>query len=199
VTGGSHMTTSPDVWIVRHGETEWSRTGQHTGRTDLPLTAAGEREAAELGRRLGGRRFARVLSSPLARAWETCRLAGYAATAERVPDLMEWDYGAHEGRTTDEIRADDPGWSIWSGSVPGGETAEDVGRRADRVIGGLPEVGAVLVFAHGHFLRVFAARWLGLPPRDGRLLALGTASLGVLGHENGTRVIRAWNVGPDQA
>jgi len=194
------MTVQPEIWIVRHGETEWSRTGQHTGHTDLPLTAAGEREAAEIGHRLGGRRFTRVISSPLARAWDTCRLAGYSATAERIPDLMEWDYGAHEGRTTDEIRSRNPEWSIWTGELPGGETLDDVARRADRVIDDLLEVkGSVLVFAHGHFLRVFAARWVGLPPRDGRLLALGTASLGVLGHENGTRVIRVWNVGPDPA
>jgi broad specificity phosphatase PhoE len=185
----------PDIWIVRHGETDWSRRGRHTGRTDAPLTAAGEREAMVLRRRFGGRRFALVLSSPLSRAWETCRLAGYGDVARAEDDLREWDYGVYEGRTTAEIQRETPGWTIWDGEVPGGETAAEVGRRADRVIRQATEAGGeVALFAHGHFLRVLAARWLGLGPTEGRLFALGTSSIGVLGYERDVRVIRAWNL-----
>lgn len=183
------------IWLARHGETEWSRTGRHTGRTDVPLTRPGRRQAGHLGARLAGRRFALVLASPLARAWETCRMAGYADAAERCEDLMEWDYGEFEGRTTGEITADHPGWSIWTGQVPGGETLEDVGRRATRAIERAEAAGGdVLMFGHGHLLRVLGATWVGLSPREGRVLALDTASLGVLGHEHGVRVITAWNV-----
>ena len=184
----------PEIWLVRHGETEWSRTGRHTGRTDLPLTPAGVEQAAALRARLHGHAFALVLSSPLRRAWETCRLAGLGDVARASGDLVEWDYGAYEGRTTPEIRAERPGWSIWTGGVPGGETIEDVATRARRVIAGaLAAPGDVAIFAHGHVLRILAACWLDLAPRDGRLFALSTASLGVLGHENGLRVIRTWN------
>ncbi len=185
----------PDIWIVRHGETEWSRRGRHTGRTDEPLTTAGELEAMALRSRFGGRRFALVLSSPLSRAWETCRLAGYGDLAVAEDDLREWDYGEYEGRTTDEIRREMPGWTIWDGEVPGGETVAEVGCRADRVIGRATEAGGdVALFAHGHILRVLSARWLGLGPTDGRLFALGTSSIGVLGYERDVRVIRAWNL-----
>jgi broad specificity phosphatase PhoE len=185
----------PDIWIFRHGETDWSREGKHTGRTDAPLTAAGEREAMVLRRRIGGRDFALVLSSPLSRAWETCRLAGYGDVSRAEDDLREWDYGAYEGRTTAEIRRETPGWTIWEGAVPGGETAAEVGRRADRVIRQATQAeGDVALFAHGHLLRVLAARWLGLGPTEGRLFAMGTSSIGVLGYEREVRVIRAWNL-----
>jgi probable phosphoglycerate mutase len=187
---------SAEIWIARHGETAWSRSGQHTGRTDIPLTPAGEREARELGRALRGRQFALVLSSPLARAWETCRLAGFAGQAETTPDLMEWDYGPVEGRTRAEVRAEHPGWTIWDGTVPLGESVEEVAARTRRVIArSVAAGGDVLLFAHGHVLRILATCWLGLPPRDARLLALGTASLGVLGENDGTRVLQAWNLG----
>ena len=185
----------PDIWIVRHGETDWSRRGRHTGRTDAPLTAVGEREAMALRTRLGGRRFALVLSSPLSRAWETCRLAGYGDVAGADDDLREWDYGTYDGRTTAEIQREMPGWTIWDGEVPGGETAAEVGRRADRVIRRATGAdGDVALFAHGHLLRVLSARWLGLGPKEGRLFALGTSSIGVLGYERDVRVIRAWNL-----
>ncbi|HEX9240893.1 MAG TPA: histidine phosphatase family protein [Anaeromyxobacter sp.] len=185
----------PEIWVARHGETEWSRTGRHTGRTDVPLTATGRREAVALGRALGGRRFALVLSSPLSRAWETCRLAGYADVEERTDDLLEWDYGAVEGRTSAEMRREQPGWTIWTGGVPLGETIESVAARAGKVIDrAIAAEGDVLLFAHGHVLRVLTARWLGLEPSNGRLFALGTAAMGMLGDENGARVIRAWNV-----
>jgi broad specificity phosphatase PhoE len=188
-----------EVWVIRHGETEWSRSGRHTGRADLPLTAAGEQEAALLRRRIGDRRFSLVLSSPLRRAWETCRLAGCAGEALRIDDLMEWDYGACEGRTAAEIREQAPGWVIWNDGVPGGETVEAVGLRAGRVIDRVLQAGGdVALFAHGHVLRILAARWIGLPPRDGRLLALGTASIGILAQEGGDRVIRAWNLAPER-
>ena len=183
-----------DVWLVRHGETEWSRSGQHTGRTDLPLTPAGVEQAAALRARLAGRAFALVLSRPLRRAWETCRLAGLGDVARASPDLVEWDYGVYEGRTTSEIRAEVPGWSIWTGGTPGGETIDEVAARARRVVAAaLAAPGDVAIFAHGHVLRILAAGWLDLAPRDGRLFALSTASVGVLGHENGRRVIRRWN------
>jgi len=183
-----------EIWLVRHGETAWSRSGRHTGRTDVPLTPAGERQAALLGRRLSGRSFALVLTSPLLRARETCRLAGYGDVARPEVDLLEWDYGAYEGRTTAEIRADAPGWTIWSGGTAAGETPEQVGQRADRVIAAAQDArGDVALFAHGHVLRILAARWLRLPAVDGRLLALDVASLSVLGHEHETRVIRRWN------
>ena len=182
------------LWVIRHGETEWSRSGQHTGRTDIPLTEQGERQAALLGRRLAGRKFVLVLTSPLRRARETCRLAGYAEVARGEPDLVEWDYGAYEGRTTAQIREEVPGWNIWKGGVSGGESADQVGARCDRVIAQCADIGgAAALFAHGHVLRILAARWLGLPAAGGRHLALDTASLSVLGHEHEQRVIRSWN------
>jgi broad specificity phosphatase PhoE len=188
------MTDRTELWLIRHGETEWSAAKRHTGRTDIPLTAMGERQGSALGRHLAGRKFALVLCSPLQRARETCRLAGYADVAAFSDDLMEWDYGAYEGRKTSEIRNEAPGWSIWTGGVPGGETVEQVGDRAERVIKRALSVrGEVALFAHGHILRVLTARWLGLPPDAGRLFALDTASLSVLGYERETRVITLWN------
>jgi probable phosphoglycerate mutase len=184
----------PELWLVRHGETEWTVTGQHTGRTDISLTALGRRQAAALGRRLAGRAFALVLVSPLTRALETCRIAGYGDVAKRTDDLCEWDYGAYEGRTTPEIRTEVPGWTIWTGNPPGGETLEQVARRVGNVIEEATAAGGdVALFAHAHVLRVLTACWLGLPPDAGRLLALGTASLSVLGYERETRIITTWN------
>jgi len=182
------------LWLIRHGETEWSVNKRHTGRTDIALTATGERQAAALGRHLARRAFALVLCSPLQRARETCRLAGYSDVATCTDDLLEWDYGAYEGRTTSEIRTEVPGWSIWTGSVPGGETIEQVGTRAEQVIKqALAVDGDVALFAHAHILRILTACWLGLPPDAGRLFALSTASVSVLGHERETRVISVWN------
>jgi broad specificity phosphatase PhoE len=183
-----------EVVLVRHGETLWSRSGKHTGRTDIPLTEEGRRQSERVGTRLSGRRFALVLTSPLQRAAETCRLAGLGAAAALREELMEWDYGAYEGRTTPEIRAEVPGWSLWRDGVPGGETAADVGHRVDHVIAELGAVdGDVALFAHGHVLRVLGARWLGLPPTEGRLFVLDPATISVLGHERETPVIRRWN------
>ena len=182
------------IWLVRHGETEWSKSGQHTGRTDIPLTAMGERQGQALGRTLAGRQFALVLTSPLARARETCRLAGLASAAQPSDDLLEWDYGLYEGRTTAEVRAEQPGWSIWTTPMPKGETVEQVGERTRRVIERVAAVdGDVALFAHAHVLRILAACWIGLPPIHGRSLTLGTASLSVLGYERQTRVIEVWN------
>lgn len=183
-----------EIWLIRHGETAWSLSGRHTGTTDVPLTPHGVRQAELLGRRIAGKRFALVLTSPLARARETCRLVGLGTGAELDADLAEWDYGDLEGRTSAEIRAGIPGWTIWTGAVPGGETAAQVGARADRAIGrARREDGDVALFAHGHLLRVLAARWLGLAAEGGRYFALDTASLSVLGQEGEESVIRSWN------
>jgi len=188
--------TLPVVYLARHGETAWSRSGQHTGRTDLPLTADGERNAAALGVRLAGIAFARVYTSPLQRAARTCELAGFGAVAERDPDLVEWNYGDYEGLRTAGIVAARPGWDLFRDGCPNGETAADVGVRADRVIARLRAAGGnVLVFSSAHLLRVLAARWVGLPATGGRLLFLTTASLSVLGYEHGRDepVLRLWN------
>lgn len=183
-----------EIVLVRHGETEWSLSGQHTGRTDIPLTEHGRSQAQLLSEQLGDRQFALVLTSPLVRAVETCRLAGLAARALERPELMEWDYGAYEGRTTVDIRRERPGWTIWADGVPDGETAADVAARVDRVLDELRAVkGDAAVVGHGHLLRVLAARWLGLPPEAGRFFALDTASISVLGHERETPVLRGWN------
>jgi probable phosphoglycerate mutase len=189
-----------EVVLVRHGETEWTRTRQHTGKTDLPLDDEGRRQAAFVGRELAGRGFGRVLTSPLRRARETCELAGFGEHAQVRPDLAEWDYGDYEGRTTADIHVERPGWSLWHDGVPGGESPDDVGRRADRV---LEEVRTAdvdtLIFGHGHQLRVLAARWLGLAPADGRLLVLNTASISVLGYERETAALLRWNEPVEQA
>jgi probable phosphoglycerate mutase len=184
-----------ELWLIRHGETEWSAAKRHTGRTDITLSPAGERQAAALGQSLAGRRFGLVLCSPLRRASETCRLAGYGQVAEVTDDLLEWDYGVYEGRTTQEIRLEQPGWSIWTTSVPKGESIEQVGHRAQRVIQrALAVDGDVMLFAHAHILRILTACWLGLPPDAGRLFVLRTASISVLGFERETRVITRWNL-----
>jgi probable phosphoglycerate mutase len=187
------------VILVRHGETEWSLTGQHTGRTDIPLTGHGKEQARQVCAGLAGLDFALVLASPLARAVETARLAGLGDQVETTDDLVEWDYGDYEGRTTADIRVDRPGWSLFTDGVPGGETAEEVGRRVDRVVDRARRLfdagvdGDVALFAHGHVLRILAARWVGLPPADGRLFALDPASVSVLSYERETPVISRWN------
>jgi broad specificity phosphatase PhoE len=186
-----------NVVLVRHGETEWSRDGRHTGRTDIALTAQGRRQAEALRAPLHAWQFALVLTSPLQRALETCRLAGYGTNALVRPDLMEWDYGQFEGRTSREIVAENPGWSLWRDGGPDGETPADVGRRVDRVIGEVRQTaGDVLIFAHGHVLRVLTARWLGERPEGGRHYALQTATLSVLGYEHDDPVILRWNLPP---
>ncbi len=188
------------IWLVRHGETEWSREGRHTGVTDIPLTDRGRRQAEALGARLAGHRFGLVLTSPRSRASETARLAGFGDAAVADPDLAEWDYGALEGRRTEEIVTDYPGWTIWAGPWPAGETARQVSARADRVLARCqgPEVhGDALLFGHGLMLRVVAARWLGLPAPSGSLFALSTATISVLGWERTTRVLETWNA-PDR-
>ena len=183
-----------EVVLVRHGETEWTRTRQHTGRTDLPLTEEGREQARLVGEALRGRTFGLVLTSPLRRAHETAELAGFGAAAQAREDLGEWDYGEYEGRTTKEIRSERPDWSLWRDGAPGGESPADVGRRADRVVEEIRAAGVdTLVFGHGHQLRVLAARWLGLEPAEGRLFALDTGTLSALGYERETPVIRRWN------
>jgi probable phosphoglycerate mutase len=190
------MAQEQHVWLVRHGETEWARLGRHTGRTDIALTTTGREQAAALGRRLAGHAFGLVMTSPLSRAAETARIAGYGDVAVADDDLMEWDYGALEGRTTAEIRAEMPDWAIWRGPVPGGETVDEVGRRADRIITRIhagAASGDVLVFAHGHLLRVLAARWIGLPAAAGGRFELATATLSIVGWERESRSIELWN------
>jgi broad specificity phosphatase PhoE len=189
------MTATHELWMVRHGETEWSRSGRHTGTTDLPLTPAGEAAARALRPRLAGVTFARVLASPLERARHTGALAGFQ---NAVPDarLTEWDYGEYEGVTTPEIRRSAPGWTIWTHGAPGGETAAQVAARLDAVIADIRATdGPVLVFSHGHALRALAARWLGLPVTDGRLFMLDTGTVSVLGHEHDEPAVHHWNCG----
>jgi probable phosphoglycerate mutase len=186
----------PEVYLARHGETAWTVTNRHTGRTDLPLTERGERNAATLRDRLRGLAFTRVLVSPLKRALQTCELAGFADVAETVPDLSEWDYGAYEGRRTAEVRVERPGWYMFRDGCPGGESADVVGTRADRVIARLREAGGrTLLFGHGHFFRVLAARWIGLPPGAACHLMLNTASLSILSYEHtlDDPAVRLWN------
>ena len=184
-----------ELWLIRHGETEWSAAKRHTGRTDIPLTPRGERQAAALGQTLAGRRFGLTLCSPLRRARETCRLAGYGDEATLSDDLLEWDYGIYEGKTTQDMKLVQPDWSIWATSVPEGEAIQQVGHRAQRIIErAVAANGDVILFAHAHILRVLTACWLGLPPEAGRLFVLGTASVGVLGYERATRVITRWNI-----
>jgi probable phosphoglycerate mutase len=175
----------PCSYLARHGETAWSLTGQHTGRTDLLLTERGERNARRLGKRLSGLAFAKVFTSPLQRAVRTCELAGFGSVAEVDPNLVEWDYGDYEGLRTVDIQAKRPGWQLFRDGCPGGESPEQVGKRADHTVGRLRECkGDVLIFSSGHFLRVLAARWLGLEPAAGRFFMLKTAALSAIGYEN---------------
>jgi broad specificity phosphatase PhoE len=186
----------PCVYLVRHGETEWSASGQHTGRTDIPLTDEGERKARGLRERLKGVTFDRVFTSPLQRAARTCALAGFGDAAKVDPDLLEWNYGDYEGRKSSEILADRPGWLLFRDGCPNGEQPADVGARADRVIARLRAADdQAIVFSSGHILRVLAARWLGLAPAEGRLFLLGTASVSVLGYEHnkGEPAVALWN------
>jgi probable phosphoglycerate mutase len=191
-----------EIWLVRHGETEWTRSGAHTGRTDIPLTETGRAQAEAIGKCLHRRRFALVLTSPLTRARETCRLAGFGEVAQVDPDLQEWNYGEYEGRTTAQIREQRPEWWLWRDGVPGGETLAQVAARAARVIektapalggDGAPQ-GDVLLFAHAHLLRILAACWVGLEAEAGARLVLGTAAMGILGYERETRAITRWNL-----
>jgi broad specificity phosphatase PhoE len=182
-----------DLWLVRHGETAWTISKQHTGRTDIELTGGGEEQARGLAPRLAGHAFAAVFTSPLKRASRTAELAGFP-DATRDERLMEFDYGDYEGRTSDEIRQERPGWSLWRDGAPGGESIDDAGRRADAVLADLEAIdGDLLLFGHGHFSRILAARTLGLPASEGRLLLLGPGSISVLGWEHEQRVIRTWN------
>jgi broad specificity phosphatase PhoE len=188
--------TLPVIYLARHGETAWSISGQHTGMTDLPLTARGEQNAGRLGKRLAGRVFSKVFTSPLQRARRTCQLAGFADAAQVDPNLVEWNYGDYEGRRTVEIHAQRPDWQLFRDGCPGGESPQQIGARADRVVNNLHSIkGNVLVFSSGHFLRVLAARWLGLEPAAGKFLILSTASLSLLSYENNlsSPAIRLWN------
>lgn len=183
-----------ELWLVRHGETQWSASGAHTSFSDIPLTPAGERSAAAVGAFLAGRPFSLVLASPRQRAMETCRIAGYGAVASIDHNLSEWNYGQYEGKTTPEIRAQRPGWSIWAEGPAGGESVEEVGQRAAKIIERAAAAGgAVVLFSHAHLLRILAATWLGLPPANGSRFALSTGSVSVLAHERETRVVRSWN------
>ncbi|HKR29204.1 MAG TPA: histidine phosphatase family protein [Terriglobales bacterium] len=183
-----------EIWLMRHGETEWSAKGMHTSRTDLPLLPSGIKQAEELRDKLKRCKFAMVLVSPMQRARETCRLAGYADVARVTDDLNEWDYGAYEGRTTADIRKDRPTWSLWRDGVVDGESVEQVGIRVQRVIQEcLNAKGDVALFAHGHVLRILTAVWLGLTPDRGQLLMLGTGTVSILGFEHDYRVIQRWN------
>jgi broad specificity phosphatase PhoE len=178
----------PDIYLVRHGETKWSLSGQHTGLTDLPLTKEGEEQARRLRRRLTSMTFAKVLSSPLQRAIRTCELSGYGHVAEVDRDLVEWNYGDYEGRKRPEILAERPRWIVFRDGCPNGESPEDVGIRTDRVLSRIRQVdGNVLIFSSGHFLRVLMARWLSLEPSGGRFFKLGTATLSVLGYDHNNR------------
>jgi broad specificity phosphatase PhoE len=182
--------------VVRHGETDWSKAGRHTGRTDVPLNAAGRAQARRIGTLLAGRSFTRVVASPLSRAMDTARLTGFGDRVEPLDDLREWDYGVFEGRTRAEIATEISGWTVWSGPIVGGETLEELGVRAGRVIAGLlPAGGDVLVFAHGHILRVLAARWIEAAPIAASRLELWTATISELGWEQDRRVIEVWNAG----
>jgi broad specificity phosphatase PhoE len=188
---------STELWLVRHGETEWSLSGAHTSRTDIPLTEHGRKRAEELREYLSGTRFEAVFVSPMQRARETCAIAGFGDVAKVEDGLMEWDYGIYEGKTTKEIQAQISGWSVWKNEIVGGETVEHVGERGDGVIAealaAAPDGGKVALFAHAHVLRILAARWIGLDARGGALFALGTGSVSVLGWERETRVIQSWN------
>ena len=192
-----HHAGGHELVCVRHGETEWSRDGRHTGRSDIPLTSRGRESAKALGEALSGWRFVLVLTSPLLRASDTAALAGYGDVVEMSEDLLEWDYGEYDGVTTATIRETVPGWTVWTHGAKGGEAADAVAARADRVIASVRAAdGPVLVFAHGHYLRVLAARWLGFGPAEGRLFGLDPATISVLGWERETPVVRRWNAPP---
>jgi broad specificity phosphatase PhoE len=186
----------PVVYLARHGETAWSLSGQHTGRTDLPLTDRGERQARALGERLRGAHFAKVFTSPSQRARRTAELAGFGSAAEIDPDLAEWDYGQYEGRRTADILAERPGWFLFRDGAPGGETPDQVAARADRVVQRIRALqGDIAVFSSAHILRVLAVRWLGLEAAAGRYFLLGTSSLSILGYEHNLAepAVRLWN------
>jgi broad specificity phosphatase PhoE len=184
-----------ELWLIRHGETAWSLSGAHTGRTDLPLTPEGEKKAAALRTKLAGHDFALVLTSPLQRARRTCELAGFGARAIVEPNLSEWDYGAYEGRSTDDIHRERPGWSLFRDGVPGGETIMQVAARAQAVIDrAVSANGDAALFAHGHILRILTARWLEMRPQSAQSFFLGTGGISTLGHERETRVIIRWNL-----
>jgi broad specificity phosphatase PhoE len=193
------MSVGTELWLVRHGETEWSLSGAHTSRTDIPLTDHGRKRAEELRDYLKGTKFDAVFESPMQRARETCAIAGFGDQAVVENGLKEWDYGVYEGKTTKEIQASIPGWSVWKNEIIDGETAEHVGGRADgviaRALAAAPQGGKVALFAHAHILRILAARWVGLDATGGSLLALGTGSVSVMGWERETRVISSWNRG----
>ncbi len=200
MTGSAEAAPPTRLVLVRHGETDWSRDGRHTGHTDIPLNDTGRAQARELATVLAGRSFSRVVASPLARAAETARLAGFGDRVELDDDLREWDYGVFEGRTRAEIAEKMPGWTVWSVPIVDGETLEELGVRADRVISSLlPAGGDVLVFSHGHFVRVLAARWIGAAPVVASRLELWTATVSELGWEQDRRVIEIWNAGPRPA
>lgn len=191
---GSQEGALPEIVVVRHGETEWSASGRHTSRTDLPLTERGRDRARALAGQLADRSFSLVLCSPLRRARETCELAGLGDVAELCEDLHEWDYGEYEGMTTPQIRERDPDWNLWRDGCPGGESPVEVGRRADRVLERLRSAGGdAIAFAHGHILRVVTARWLAMEVSAGARFALGAGAIGVLGHERQTEVLARWN------
>ncbi len=201
------MSAGAELWLVRHGETEWSLSGAHTGRTDIPLTERGRELATGLRDYLAGTTFAAVFTSPMRRARETADLAGYGDVAKIDEGLREWDYGVYEGKTTKEIRETEPGWNVWVNEIRGGETAEQVGARADGVIErALSAAGnsaddtpsRVALFAHAHILRILAARWVGLGARSGQIFALGTGSVSVLGWERETHVVKHWNQEPEE-
>lgn len=188
------MSESQQIWLVRHGETEWSASGAHTGRTDIPLTERGRERAKRLGKLLSGRGFALALTSPLQRASETCALAGFGSVALPEPDLQEWDYGIYEGRKTSEVRREKPGWTIWSADIVNGESLGQVAARTERLIDRVTRApGDVILFAHGHVFRVLTSRWLGLPPDAARLFELDTGAVSILGYKREQRVIWVWN------
>jgi probable phosphoglycerate mutase len=188
------MSRAIEIWLIRHGETEWSLSGQHSGRYDLPLTAHGEEEARRTARALDGHPFDLVLCSPLQRARRTCEIAGYLPQARIEPDIQEWDYGDCTGFTRAQLQQEYGAWSIWDGPVPNGESIDQIAARARRVLASLEgRQGAVALFAHGHFLRIFATQFLGLPPQHGRNLALTTAAVSILGFDDGYPAILAWN------
>jgi broad specificity phosphatase PhoE len=194
------MSKGVELWLIRHGETEWSLSGQHTSTSDIALTEHGRQRAVELKEYLNGRKFAAVFTSPMSRAKETCAIAGYGDVAQVEENLMEWNYGESEGKTTAQMREKyGPTWSVWTDPIVGGESVEHVGERADRVIaravGAAGDAGQVALFAHAHILRILAARWIGLEAVGGKLFGLGTGSVSVLGFERETRVVSKWNRG----